>query len=107
MLDVNNQNEVNLKKFWSFINSKTKENSGVATHMKNGTVHSDSLAKADILNMQFSSVFTIGNASNVRSECGSEPIQRTTAHHRIRSRSENITGRHKTTQGHRIRRDAS
>ena len=35
--------------------------------MKNGTVHSDSQAKADILNMQFSSVFTIGNASNVPS----------------------------------------
>ena len=67
MLDENNQNEVNLKKFWSFIKSKKKENSGVAPLMKNGTVHSDSQAKADILNMQFSSVFTIGNASNAPS----------------------------------------
>ena len=33
--------------------------------MKNGTVHSQ--AKADILNMQFSSVFTAGNASNAPS----------------------------------------
>ena len=32
--------------------------------MKNGPVHIDSQAKADILNMQFSPVFTIGNASN-------------------------------------------
>ena len=39
MLDVNNQNEVNLKKYWSFIKSKKKENSGVAPIMKNGTVH--------------------------------------------------------------------
>ena len=62
-----NQNEVNLKKFWSFIKSKKKENSGVAPLMKNGTVHSDSQAKADILNMQFSSVFIIGNASNAPS----------------------------------------
>ena len=67
MLDENNQNEVNLKKFWSFIKSKKKENSGVAPLMKNGTVHSDSQAKADILNMQFSSVFNIGNASNAPS----------------------------------------
>ena len=67
MLDENNQNEVNLKKFWSFIKSKKKENSGVAPLMKNGTVHSDSQAKADILNMQFSSVFTTGNASNAPS----------------------------------------
>ena len=55
-------NVVNVKKFWSFIKS-----SGVAPLMKNGTVHSDSQAKADILNMQFSSVFTIGNASNASS----------------------------------------
>ena len=39
------------------------ENSGVAPLMKNGTVHSDSQAKADILSMQVSSVFTIGNAN--------------------------------------------
>ena len=35
------------------IKSKKKENSGVAPLMKNGPVHSDSHAKADILNMQF------------------------------------------------------
>ena len=44
MLDQNNQNEVNLKKFWSFIKSKKKETSGVAALMKDGTVHSDSQA---------------------------------------------------------------
>ena len=66
MIDLHNQNEVNLKKFWSFIKSKKKENSGVALLMKNGIVHSDSQAKAkaDILSTQFSSIFTNGNASN-------------------------------------------
>ena len=44
MLDENNQNEINLKKFWSFIKSKKKETSGVAALMKDGTVHSDSQA---------------------------------------------------------------
>ena len=67
VLNVHNQNDVNLKTFWSFIKSKTKENTGVTPLMKNDTVHSDSQAKADILNMQFPSVFTIGNASNAPS----------------------------------------
>ena len=58
MLDVNNKNDVNLKKFWSFIKSKKKENSGVAPLMKNGTVPSDRQAKAEILNMQFSPLET-------------------------------------------------
>ena len=53
------KNEINLKKFWSFIKSKKKENSGVVPLMKKD--------KADILNMQFSSVFTNGNASNAPS----------------------------------------
>ena len=51
MLDENNQNEVNLKTFWSFVKSKKKENNGVAPHMKNDTVHNDSQTKADILYM--------------------------------------------------------
>ncbi len=64
MLTVHNKNEENLKKFWSFIKSKKEENSGVAPLTKNGIVHSDSQAKADIHNMQFSSVFTNGDANN-------------------------------------------
>ena len=67
MLDIHNQNEVYLRKFWSFIKSKKKENSGVAPLVKNGTVHSDSQAEADILNKQLTLVFTIGNVSNAPS----------------------------------------
>ena len=106
MLDANNQNEVNLKKFWSFIKSKKKENSGVAPLLKNGTVHSNSQAKADILNY---AVFISRHQwkREQRSESGSEPIQRTTAYHSICRRSENTTGRHQTTQGHMTRRDPS
>lgn len=67
MIGENNKNEGNLKKFWSFIKSKKKDNSGVAPLTKNGIVHSDSQTKADILNMQFSSVFTDGDTNNVLS----------------------------------------
>ena len=43
------------------IKSKKKENSRVATLMKNGTVHSDSQANfADVLNMQFETQATFG-----------------------------------------------
>ena len=35
--------------------------------MKNGTIRNDSQAKSDILDMQLSSVFTDGHASNVPS----------------------------------------
>ena len=62
-----------------FIKSKKKENSGVA---KNGTVHSDSQAKADTLSMEFSSVFTSGDASNAPG-LGSEHTQRVTTYQRM------------------------
>ena len=65
MIGESNQNGGNLKKFWSFIKSKKNDNSGVAPLKKNGIVHSDSQTKADILNTQFSSVFTKGGKSNV------------------------------------------
>ena len=62
MIGESNQNGGNLKKFWSFIKS---DNNGVAPLKKNGIVHSDSQTKADILNTQFSSVFTKGGKINV------------------------------------------
>ncbi|KAI0221088.1 hypothetical protein LSAT2_027493 [Lamellibrachia satsuma] len=65
MIGESNQNGGNLKKFWSFIKSKKNDNSGVAPLKKNGIVHSDSQTKADILNTQFSSVFTKGGKINV------------------------------------------
>ena len=48
----------NLKRFWSFIKSKKCDNSGVAPLKRDGVAHSDSQVKANILNDQFSSVFT-------------------------------------------------
>ena len=65
VIGESNQNGGNLKKFWSFIKSKKKDNSGLAPLKKNDIVHRDSQTKADILNTQFSSVFMKGGKSNV------------------------------------------
>ena len=49
----------NPKKFWSFIKGKKQESSGVAPlRHEDGTLHSNSQTKAEILNTQFKSVFT-------------------------------------------------
>ena len=46
------------KRFWSFIKSQRQENSNVAPLRENGKLVSDTNKKAEILNKQFSSVFT-------------------------------------------------
>ena len=56
MLDTDSKS--NPKKFFSYIKSKKAESTGVAPLKYNGATHSDSKIKADILNRQFSSVFT-------------------------------------------------
>ncbi|KAK3103021.1 hypothetical protein FSP39_015814 [Pinctada imbricata] len=49
----------NPKKFWSFVKGKKQESSGVAPlRHEDGTLHSNSQTKANILNTQFKSVFT-------------------------------------------------
>ena len=56
MLEDDNTNNPN--RFWSFINSKRAESTGVAPLRKEGILCSNSLnAKANILNDQFTSVF--------------------------------------------------
>lgn len=55
---LNDDINKNPKRFWSFIKSKRCDASGVAPLTKDGTTHSDSLKKANILNDQFTSVFT-------------------------------------------------
>ena len=50
------------KKFWSYIKSKRNEQSGVSSLEKHNELFTDNLAKANILNEQFSSVFTIDNS---------------------------------------------
>ena len=57
----------NLKRFWSFIKSKKCDNSGVAPPKRDGVAHSDSQVKANILNDQFSSVFTKEETSTIPS----------------------------------------
>jgi len=49
----------NPKKFWSFIKSKRCESTGVSALRHNGALYEDSATKADILNKQFSSVFSL------------------------------------------------
>ena len=47
------------KKFYGYIKSLRRDSSGVASLKKDGIAYSDSSKKAEILNDQFSSVFTI------------------------------------------------
>ena len=54
-----------LKRFWVFIKSRKWDNSGVSPLEKDGISHSDSQVKADILNKQFSSVFTNEDTASV------------------------------------------
>ena len=55
---ISPENDKNNKKFWSYIKSQRKDNSGVAQLLdKNGTLSNDNKAADNILNEQFSSVF--------------------------------------------------
>jgi hypothetical protein len=54
----------NLEVFWQYIKSRKKENFGVAPLKKDGITFSGSKQKADILNDQFTSVFTKEDDSN-------------------------------------------
>ena len=56
MLEEDNSSKP--KKFWSFIKSKRADSSGVAPLSRDGTLFSDSNTKANILNDQFTSVFS-------------------------------------------------
>ena len=48
-------------KFWSYIKSKRSEHCGISSLEKNQQVVTDNLAKANILNDKFTSIFTIDN----------------------------------------------
>ena len=54
------------KRFWSYIKAKKQESTGVAP-LKNidGFIHSSSQSKAEILNAQFQSVFTVEDLSSM------------------------------------------
>ena len=55
----------NPKKLYSFIKSKRCDASGVAPLSSNGTNHSDSVKKSNILNDQFTSVFTSEDKTSI------------------------------------------
>ncbi|KAK3092025.1 hypothetical protein FSP39_024520 [Pinctada imbricata] len=52
------------KRLWSFVKSKRTDACGVSTLKQNGVPHSDSKMKAEILNKQFTSVFTSENPND-------------------------------------------
>jgi len=55
---ISPENDKNNKKFWSYIKSNRKDNTGVAPlQNENGILFTDSSSKANILNDQFSNVF--------------------------------------------------
>ena len=47
-----------MKRFWSFVKSLRKDNSGVASLKNQGNFHADPVDKANIFNRQYESVFT-------------------------------------------------
>ena len=55
----------NPKQFWRFIKSKRADSSGVAPLEKDGHMQSESQAKADILNDQFTSVFSYEDTTHI------------------------------------------
>ena len=54
-------NNSSSKKFWSFVKSLKRDNTGVAPLKENGILTSDPTEKAEILNKQYQSVFTHDN----------------------------------------------
>lgn len=65
---------VNPKRFWGYIKGKRCENVGIAPLKSNdGFTHSDGLARANILNRQFSSVFTHREDPNNIKDLGPSP----------------------------------
>ena len=55
----------NPKRFWNFIKSRKKDSTGVAPLKKDGLTFSDSLNKANIMGVQFCSVFTQEDTSEL------------------------------------------
>ena len=49
----------NNKPFWKYIKARRNDNIGVAAIKNNGILHHDSKTKAELLNHQFKSVFTM------------------------------------------------
>ena len=61
------------KRLWSFIKSKRTDACGVAPLKRDGIAYSDARVKADILNHQFTSVFTSENPTEPLPDMGPSP----------------------------------
>ena len=62
-----------MKRFWTFIKHRRKDNTGVASLKDNGKLTSDPKEKADILNKQFESVFTRDHSTDTERETSQYP----------------------------------
>ena len=51
------------KKFWTYVKSQRKENSGIPDLIKDNKIIHDSKEKADLFNFQFSKVFSIPSSA--------------------------------------------
>ena len=56
------------KQFWSFIKSLKKDSSGIPTLKDNGILITDSKQKAELLNRQYQSQFTIERLDDMTTE---------------------------------------
>ena len=69
LIDVGDENSEQRpgkqKRFWSYIKSLRKDNSGVAPLKENGKMHADPLDKSNILNRQYESTFTQEDETNI------------------------------------------
>jgi hypothetical protein len=66
MLDPEKDN--NSKKFWKYIKSRNQDTMGIGTLKNNGVLAETAEQKAEMLNNQFTSVFTTENTTNMPSK---------------------------------------
>lgn len=57
-MGTDEDNKTASKKFWKYVKALRKDSTGVSALKKDGIAYSDALTKAELLNEQFSSVFT-------------------------------------------------
>ena len=72
MLDPEKDN--NSKKFWKYIKSRKQDTMGIGTLKNNGVLAETAEQKAEMLNSQFTSVFTTENTTNMPSK-GNSPVK--------------------------------
>ena len=66
---ITDEEDTNNKKFWRHVKHKKQDNQGVAPLKENGLLYSDSTAKANILNKQFTKVFSKKSPLSLSQTC--------------------------------------